>query len=254
MFESNYTCHFFRLWGYEEGKKGIQPQDALLGNMQNDFDAKFGDVCAEVGVRYFIIEFKADREGFRKEVSPSGKMHRAHLYQHLRKDATCRAIARQGHFGAYADSRRQLVFEPYAHCVAATQSKSEIAAERLSQNPEPWHELNYQGWISDFKKLYRSIAEAGADLSELAPGFYKDGLGITKAHLEDYIQCMYQHLEYVEDGSGESILGAYSPATGEFVAFKASLSQLVGRLHSFFAEMRAGQTYGLTARSTGPRA
>lgn len=254
MFESNYTCHFFRLWGYEEGKKGIPLQDALLGNMQNDFDAKLGDFCAEVGSRYFIIEFKTNREGFRKEISASGKMHRSHLYQHLRNDYFCRSIARQGHFGAYPDSAHQLVFEPYAHCPAELKTKKEIVAERLGSAPEPWHELDYQAWIADFGSFYRSSTEASSDLSDLNPGFFAHGLGITKDHLEKYIQCMYQHLDSIEVDSGETILGAFSPSNGKFVAFKGSISELVNRLHSFFEEMKSSQTYGLTSRSPGPRA
>ena len=254
MFESNYTCHFFRLWGYEEGKKNIPLQDALLGNMQNDFDAKLGDVCAEIGSRYFIIEFKTNREGFRKEVSPSGKVHRAHLYQHLKNDSFCRSIARQGHFGAYADPKHQLVFEPYAQCSEEVKTKDKIVAERLDNNPEPWNELNYQAWVADFGNFYKSITEANLDFSELNPGFFAHGLGITKDHLEEYIQCMYEHLHSVEVDTGETILGAFSPSNGKFVAFKGSISELVNRLHSFFDEMKSSQTYGLTSRPTGPRA
>jgi hypothetical protein len=72
LYESHYVTHFFRLWGYEEGKAGKPIQSQLLGNMQNAFDSDFGDVCAQVGARLFIIEFKADRNGFAREVAPSG--------------------------------------------------------------------------------------------------------------------------------------------------------------------------------------
>ncbi|WP_227107769.1 hypothetical protein [Chromobacterium rhizoryzae] len=251
MFESNYTCHFFRRWGYEEGRKGIPLEDALLGNMQNDFDAKFGDVCAEIGVRYFIIEFKRNREEFSKEVSPSGKIHRAHLYQHLRHDSYCRSIARQGHFGAYADAKHQLLFEPYAHCPTAAQTKEEILAKQFSA-VMPWHELDNQAWISNFNEFYRSIAEVGSDLCDATPGFFEKGLGITMSHLEEYIQCMYQHLESIENDSGESILGAFSPLTGKFVAFNGSIGELVSHLHRFFEEMKSSQACDLNARSSRP--
>jgi len=253
MFESNYTCHFFRLWGYEEGRKGIPLQDSLLGNMQNDFDSKLGDVCAEVGSRYFIIEFKADREGFSQEVAPSGKVHRHHLYQHLLNDSRCRSIARQGHFGAYADSQHQLAFEPYAHCPAKIKTATQILEDRLGSIQTPWHELNYQSFIADFNKFYRSITEESPNLSEFVPGFFASGLGITKEHLEEYIQCMYEHIDLTKCDAGEAILGAFSPATGKFVVFKGNISELIDRLHSFFKEMKSSQTYGLTSQPTGPR-
>jgi hypothetical protein len=249
MFESNYTCHFFRLWGYQEGKTGVPLRDALLGNMQNDFDAKFGDVCGAVGTRFFIIEFKASRQGFQDEISPSGKIHRGYLYDHLRTDAFCRSIARQGHFGAYAETNHQLFFEPYAHCVADIKSKAEIIEERLDGLAEPWHELNYQSWVLDVSDFYMSVTERNSDLSESHPGFFAVGLGITKSHLESYIQCMYEHLESFEDDFGQSILGAFSPQTGKFVAFNGSIDELVNRLHAFFEEMKASQNYDPSSES-----
>lgn len=252
MFESNYTCHFFRLWGYEEGKKGLLLQDALLGNMQNDFDAKLGDLCADIGSRYFIIEFKTNREGFNKEISSSGKLHRGYLYQHLRDDSLCRSIARQGHFGAYANSKHQLVFEPYAHCPAIHRTNKELVDEQLSVSAQPWHEMDYQAWVSDFKTFYQDIAKYQPRLCESKLGFFEEGLGVTRTHLDNYIQCMYQHLEFIEDDTGESIFGAFSPLTGKFVAFKGSIIELVKRLHHYFAELKSSQTDGLTFRSNEP--
>jgi hypothetical protein len=251
MFESNYTCHFFRLWGYEEGKTGVPLRDALLGNMQNDFDAKFGDVCGAVGTRFFIIEFKASRQGFQDEISPSGKIHRGYLYDHLRTDAFCRSIARQGHFGAYAETNHQLFFEPYAHCVADIKSKAEIIEEQLDGLAKPWHELNYQAWVLDFSNFFTSVTERNSDLSESQLGFFTKGLGITSSHLAEYIECMYQHLEPVIDDSGKSILGAYAPLTGKFIAFEGSTTELVNRLHDFFEELKLSQNNVPSSDSPG---
>jgi hypothetical protein len=252
MFESNYTCHFFRLWGYEEGKKGIPLKDALLGNMQNDFDAKFGDVCAEVGSRYFIVEFKRNRAGFKKEISSAGKPHRAYLYQHIRDDRRCYSISRVGHFGAYADSQHQLVFESYAHCPADNMTEAQIWADRLSHAPIPWHAMNYPLRCLDFNDFFQSIANVDSEMSEGNPDFFKKGLGVTKSHLEEYIHCMYQHLESVQDDTGESVIGAFSPSTGKFVAFTGSITELIKRLHQFFAEMKSSQSHGQTSWPTGP--
>lgn len=244
MFESHYVCHFFRLWGYEEGKKGIQLQNALLGNMQNDFDSKFGDVCAEVNTRYFIIEFKRERKNFREEVSPSGKFHRSNLYNHLRIDSRCRSIARQGHLGAYADDNDQLIFEPYAHCVAEVKPREKIIQETLNSKVATWHELDYRSYFFDFKKFYNLITVDDCNLSEFTPGFFKNGLGITKEHLEDYIYCMYQHLSTAKDESGAAILGAFSPKDGKFVAFNGTINDLISRLHYFFNKIKSSQSYG----------
>lgn len=68
MYESHYTCHFFRLWGAKEGARGINSNMPLLGNMQNDFDSMFGDITGQAENRYFIIEFKRTRKGFKEEV------------------------------------------------------------------------------------------------------------------------------------------------------------------------------------------
>lgn len=251
MFESHYTCQFFRLWGYEEGKKGAPLKDALLGNMQNEFDEKFGDVCAEIGARYFIIEFKPDRKKFKNEILPSGKLHRYKLYQHLRNDQYCRSIARQCHFGAYPDSNHQLFFEPYAHCMAGIKSKGEIAKEILNGTSKPWHELDYRSFVFDFQTFYKSITVEESNLSELCPGFFVNGLGVTREHLRDYVNCMYQHLEMGKDKNGQAILGVFSPKDGSFSSFGGNLNGLVSKLHCYFNQMKLNQNSSTSSQPTG---
>jgi hypothetical protein len=210
--------------------------------MQNDFDAKFGDVCGDANNRFFFIEFKRSREGFAKEVSKSGgKTHRIALYEHLRLDSSCRKIARQGHFGCYPSSSGSLVFEPYAHCPAAIKTKIEIAKAVLSKPAfASINELDNQAWECGFPRLYEQITSFSSTRSEEFPEFFEDGLGITSAHLKAYVYCMYEHLQTVVDPSGAAILGAFNSQAKTFVAFNDTIENLFLRLQSAFRSSKDG--------------
>ncbi|QRP62828.1 hypothetical protein I6J77_11870 [Rhodanobacter sp. FDAARGOS 1247] len=233
-YESNYVCHFFRLWGNREAATGDLADDSLLGNMQNDFDAKFGDVCGDANSRFFFIEFKRLRKGFCEEVSKSmGKTHRVALYEHLRRDSTCRQIARQGHFGCYPDRSGSLVFEPYAHCPAAIKTKEQIVDEIFSSpRVTSYNELDHQAWKCGFPKFHEQITSYDLSQCKVVPGFFAKGLGISAEHLKMYVSCMYQHLQTTVDSSGVTILGAFNRQTNRLVAFNDTIENLIFRLQS----------------------
>jgi hypothetical protein len=177
MYESHYVAHFFRLWGATESAKGIDPEDVLLGNSQNDFDALFGDVVGKVGTRFFLIEFKRDRSGFAAEVAPSGKVHRQALYQHLRDDPACRRLAAVGHFAAYCDAAtNKLAFEPYAHAIAPR-------TPRPAPPKKAVHILDHQDWCHDFKKFYSNLTATDDRKHDELPEFFAVGLGLDRASL-----------------------------------------------------------------------
>ncbi|MEI2429256.1 hypothetical protein RDV84_22785 [Lysobacter yananisis] len=243
-YESNYVCHFFRLWGNLEAASRVAPKYSLLGNMQNDFDAKFGDVCGDANNRFFLIEFKRSRKGFSEEVSkPGGKIHRIALYEHLRLDATCRQIARQGHFGCYPSSSGSLVFEPYAHCPAAIKTKIQIVTEVLLKPAfASINELDHQAWECGFPKFYEQITDYDSTISDNFPGFFENGLGITSEHLKTYVSCMYDHLQTAVDPSGVAILGAFNRQANTFVAFNDTIENIFLRLQSAFNSSKEGAT------------
>ncbi|HDS1218220.1 hypothetical protein ABE583_15945 [Stenotrophomonas sp. TWI143] len=240
MFESHYVCYFFMQWGYMQGLRRVPLEHALLGNMQNDFDAKFGDVCGEAGARFFIIEFKSDRKLFRTEVGTSGKLHRSRLYQHLRHDGRCRDLANLGHFGCYPVEGQSLAFEPYAHCPAPQLSRAELLEAGLATSADsPWNQLNYQDWVIDFQTFYQKVVLSGDEMNAYHTDSFKTGLGLSRPQLEEYVRCMYEHLSYFEDEQGQAVLGALCPASGKVFMFEDSLENLLKRLHRCLAEFRA---------------
>ena len=214
---------------------------SLLGNMQNDFDNKFGDLCGQVGARFFIMEFKPAREAFKDEISLSakGKLNRAALYDHLHDDSHCRRLSDVGHFGAYANENNQLVFEPYARCMVDKTDEELILRGLLLKEDTERHELNYASWASDFSTFYQDTNQANSDLSDYPAGYFKVGLGLTKTHLQAYVECMYQHLQDADNDMGEVVLCAMHPVTGEMVAFRDTLANLLTRLHQHFNESQS---------------
>jgi len=242
MYESHFTCHFFRYWGFLEGRNKEQMVEPLLGNMQNPFDALFGDIVGQTEGRFFIIEFKRDRKDFASEVKEkSGKAHRRELYRHLREDTTCRDISRLGHFGGYPNESDQLCFEPYAHCMAPMQSPRNISDE-IILNDVAFGPLGARSWHVDFSTLYKQLTHYDSTMSAQAPGSFSDGLEITHDQLEEYVACMYNHLQQRVNIKGQAVLGMVDAQTGQFTAVVQSLPLLVQALHDHFAAMRAALT------------
>ncbi|MCC7597912.1 hypothetical protein IGS61_10465 [Janthinobacterium sp. FW305-129] len=237
MYESHYTHHFFRLWGAREGAEGLAPDTVLLGNSQNDFDAKFGDLAGQVGLRYFLVEFKTDRAGIAQEVGITGKPHRHALYQHLRNDSNCELLASVGHFAGYPENGL-LVFEPYGHAVAQRQPRKDIV-DGIMLNDKPWHALDYARKPLAFDAFYTLLNNIDGSLTTAPSGFFSNGIGLPLKKFEEYIECMYQHLEQVVDDKGTMLLGITHPGTGVFIYFKETVPQLITRLHSAFNALRA---------------
>jgi len=214
--------------------------EPLLGNMQNPFDALFGDVVGENDGRFFIIEFKRTRDGFKAEISKNGKEDRRNLYEHLREDKDCTDLAFVGHFGGYPTESNQLAFEPYAQCMLPDVSRREqLISALLSQQSRPVEPRRYK---LDFASLYQNLTVSHSVPPVLPNGFFSSGLGLTKDQLEKYVACMYQHLESSEDKNGQAMLGRVDAATGKFSAVTKPIPELVQDLHKHFAEMRNALT------------
>lgn len=250
MYESHYTHHFFRLWGAREGAKGITPETVLLGNSQNDFDAKFGDLAGQVGLRYFLVEFKTDRAGIAQETGITGKPHRHALYQHLRTDSDCQLLASVGHFAGYPENGL-LAFEPYGHAVAQRQSRKDIVDGVMLDN-KPWHALDYARTPLSFDGFYDALNDTDMTLSVTPSGFFSNGLGLPLEKFEEYIACMYQHLETVVDDDGHMLLGITHPGTGVFISFRTTVPQLIAMLHAAFNALRATIPPPATPRANQP--
>ena len=237
MYESHYTHHFFRLWGAREGADGLRPDTVLLGNSQNDFDAKLGDLAGKVGLRSFLVDFKLERAGSAQAASVTGKPHRHALYQHLRNDSSCQQMANVGHFAAYPEDA-VLAFEPYAHAVAPRQSRKDIVDGIMLQD-RPWHALDYSRSPISFDAFYDLLNAQDDTPSQMHPDYYGDGIGLPRKKFEEYIACMYQHLEQVVDDDGAMLLGVTHPGNGAFIYFRGTVPQLIARLHSAFNTLGA---------------
>lgn len=249
MFESHFTHHFFRLWGVKEGEAGIQPDALLLGNSQNEFDEQIGDVAGVAGCRFFIIEFKRDRKGIAEEVKEKVKPHRYHLYQHLRNDPDCRRLAFVGHYAAYPDCSNHVAFEPYAHAVAPRATTADVVRKTIFGN-ESSHELDFSRSPLTFDEFYEGVTETDETMSQLTAGVYRRGLGLPQCAFEEYIRCMYQHLQNVQGSDGDAIAGIVSPKTGKFIAFRGTVEDLVQNLYDAFAKL--SRSIKSAPRPSGP--
>ncbi len=242
MKTENYESHlvglFMQMWGRREGM-GTEPA-SLLNNAQNPFDHLLGDICGEVRSRYFLMEFKESRKGFYEEVKPnSAKPHRTALYAHLKSDLRCRRIARFGHFAGYlSDETNELAFEPYAHSIATIKAKEEVTSACLQLDYQ-WEELEYRSWTMNFNALYDSLHTPDLTLfGQSSPWLFASGLGVPEADLEEYVKCMYSHLQYMEQDEGVLLLGALNPVTGKFHAIKSTPFQMVADLMNKFESLR----------------
>jgi hypothetical protein len=236
--ESQLVGLFMQLWG----RRDVQSTEpaTILNNAQNQFDNWFGDICGEVRFRYFFIEFKKTRAGFLAEIrAGSKKPHRTALYEHLRNDTDCRNIAWHGHFAAYADEGTgKLVFEPYAHSPAPVNSKAEIVGKEINSTL-PWHGLDYRSWCLSFPKLYEALHDEDISLhNQTPPWLFNKGLGIPEADLEQYVQCMYHHLQYFEQEDGLMVLGAVNPKTNELKVVSSTPFRMVQELKKKFEALR----------------
>ena len=213
MYESHIVCQFYREWGYLDGlavaEAGIQdePPISILGNMQNKFDAFFGDTALTNFSRYQLIEFKQDAKGFQKEVM-SGKHNRAVLFTHLQKDEQCRQLSYRGHVGGYVEDNT-LLFDPYYVLGAANSEhalKQDVPADLFH----------------DFASYYRSWHTPDSN------GILQ--VGLSALDFFRYVHCMYQHLP--KDSKG--ILLIYNEDKKQLVPFYGSIKSLIKQMIKAF--------------------
>jgi hypothetical protein len=248
-YESHLVGLFMQLWGRQEGV--CSEPATLLNNAQNPFDHWFGDICGQVQYRYFLIEFKRSRDGFFDEVKVgSAKPHRTSFYQHLRTDEACRQISRIGHFAAYQADNDLLAFEPYAHSVVPKASKKDVVKSVLSSSA-PYCELDYQAWTFGFLRFYNELHESDLSLHhQSSPTLFGKGLGIPELALEQYVSCMYSHVEDGTTDSGLILLGAFNLSTGKLKALALPPFKMVVALKEKFALMRVAMAAELASEKS----
>lgn len=108
-----------RRWGWNEAEKyglakgiGLRSNQVLMLNSQNLYDSLFSDLAVNIDGKYFIAEFKRDREEFKLEMK--SKPHRKALIDHMRKEegGHCKSFSLFGHFAIYPTTA-DIVIEPY---------------------------------------------------------------------------------------------------------------------------------------------
>lgn len=184
MYESHIVCQFFREWGFRDGltaaKDGPDSHKpiSILGNMQNKFDAFFGDVAISDQFQFKLIEFKREIAGFGKEVSTSKKNSRGPLYRSLCRDEECLNLSYKGHAGAY-EYNNVLRIDPYHPLVAGVtvkESKGQV----------------YESLYNDFDSYYQRW-NANAENEECE-------VGLNASDFYKYVACMYGHLDEQSTG------------------------------------------------------
>lgn len=216
MYESHIVSHFFRKWGFRDGlatanntHNGDIDDVSMLGNMQNKFDAVFGDVALSSRTRFQLIEFKQEAKGFAEEVK-QGKKNRTALHAHLKNCGNCLNLSLQGHVAGYVDGH-VLRLDPY-HALCDGLSLSQI-------------ESTYPGRAYDFDTYY--------DLWNPQSGNAQLNVGLDSDQFTTYVNCMYQHLETDELG----VLQIFSEKKNAPVPFYGSVKGLIDDLLVAFANL-----------------
>lgn len=216
MYESHVVCQFFREWGFKDGvaaseksRNGKAESISMLGNMQNKFDAVFGDVALSHLTRFQLIEFKQVAQGFKDEVR-QGKKNRSALYEHLQIDEPCRKLSVQGHVAGYVKDN-VLRLDPYHVLCAGTPPK--VIPTKL------------QKFFNDFDSYY--------ELWNQPTGNGQLNVGLDLAQFEQYVSCMYQHLGTNEAG----VLQIYNEKKNKVVSFYGSIKDLIDDLVLAFPEL-----------------
>lgn len=193
LFESAQVGSFMYMWGYADAVDNRPHSPGLLVNSQNVLDHLVGDLFGAVNPsrdeakterRWFLAEFKRERNGFYQEVHyKNAKPHRRALYSHLREDFKCRQLARFGHFAIWGDDENELIIEPYAHAVRPGPAGG----------PGPGlHELDTASVQHPFMPFYRALHMAQMRRHYMDVNFYGQGLGLPCASMQKYLACMLQ--------------------------------------------------------------
>ncbi|WP_043005169.1 hypothetical protein [Comamonas testosteroni] len=229
MYESHIVCQFFREWGFKDGvaaseksSKGKAECISMLGNMQNKFDAVFGDVALSHLTRFQLIEFKQVAQGFKDEVR-QGKKNRSALYEHLKKNEPCRKLSVQGHVAGYVEDN-VMRLDPYHVLCAGKPPK--IIPPKL------------QKLFNDFDSYYK--------LWNQPSGNGQLNVGLDSDQFKAYLHCMYHHLGTNEAG----VLLIYNEKKKELVPFYGSIKGLIDDLVTTFPELQAIVTNAPQAKNT----
>lgn len=223
LYESTLVGAFNYLWGYFDARANLPSMPALISNSQNPLDSLLGDLIGNVDGRYFLIEFKQQRNGFFDEVhSASAKQSRKALYAHLRHDSTCRQLARTGHFAAWATT--DLIFAPYAHTVGPG-----------SLANGDYHELDYKSFETDFQSFYGEICNKNQEPFYMNNLVFAHGLGISAAGMHEYLECVLSFMPEVMAPSAEvnALFGFWNPQNSGLIAIPTSFDGLLSTFSAF---------------------
>lgn len=220
-YESQIVCHFFWAWGFLDARHSPVRPAALLGNMQNALDTLVGDVAINCKDRYVIVEFKRDLQGFVDEVAETsrGKPARAALYAHLRADDRCYGLSRIGHYGGYLNSNGSVRLQRYAHCAASAKTKVAVVDAAMVRTGS-LHPMEGFDTAHEVEEFYRRVMKGpfnddGTPLAPAPVNRYIEGTGLTYEQLQEYVDCMYQHLPCDDDG--ETAIIRITKGTGALV-------------------------------------
>jgi hypothetical protein len=116
----------------------------------------------------------------------------------------------------------------------------------LSSSVSPF-ELDYPAWTFHFGEIYDALHESDLSLHHQSPPWlFRNGLGIPEADLEQYVLCMYSHLEYCEVENGVILLAALDPSTNELKTVALPPFQMVTALKEKFEGLRVAMADELT--------
>lgn len=181
VYESASAGAFMRRWGWEEAGKFLVfdavAGDALMLNAQNIYDLLFGDIAAAIDGRFFIAEFKRDRDGFQSELKT--KPLRQTMIDHMKdaKGVDCRELGDRGHFAIYPDG-------------------TDFSVETYFSAVDP---VISQGAIKTFKEFFTAI--------------HGGTLGLEESEFYRYIECALRHLfaSESETPAGTFLFGHLNP-------------------------------------------
>ena len=267
LFESSLVSAFIYMCGYEDAKEGRERNEsAYLANQQNKFDKLFGDLFGQVDSRFFIIEFKRERNLFEQEVAGGkAKPLRVGLYNAFweacenpkQRDDLTWALGRFGHFGAY-EQDSELRFEAYG---SAVHRPNEVNA----LTPEASEYLKLHGSAPftffppiDFQSFYDAVnADRGtrsnsqgahwtnnADQDKFYP-FYSTGLGLPASSFRSYLDTMLSFMteddiENMSPGRSypNTLIGRMETRFDKLAFIEAPLDDLLNHYKKYKAILR----------------
>lgn len=243
LFESSMVSSYIYMCGFEDAKRNRpRNENIYLANQQNKFDQLFGDLFGDTGGRFFLIEFKRERDDFEKEITGyKPKPMRVALYNSLWADPdqtigrvsnSTWALGRACHFGAYRENDR-LKFEAYGRAVHPSKYLDETnsfwTSEDLALTPTAkeyfktsgrkvppfvyYPPLTFDKFYAetnltiDRSKRANSQGSISADqlVNENDYPYFHNGLGLPPKAFDDYLSRM---LACMDDAEREKVSGS----------------------------------------------